>query len=182
MIHRLKGLILRLMAVRQNVHVGAAFHVGPRSTIWAPRSLTIGDHVYVGKNVTIEVDGTIGDEVLIANGVGIIGRRDHDITQEGSGVRSSDWVGDLPEALSMPIHIGSDVWLGYGAIVLSGVRIGDSSVIAAGSVVSRDIPPNSVALGNPARVVRARFDADALVRHWSELRAKGIRITDFEQS
>jgi len=53
-----------------------------------------------------------------------------------------------------PISIGDNVWLGGGAIVLPGVTIGDNSVIGAGAVVTRDVPANSVAVGNPARVVR----------------------------
>ncbi|MEN8584666.1 sugar O-acetyltransferase [Arthrobacter sp. KBS0703] len=53
-----------------------------------------------------------------------------------------------------PITIGDNVWLGGGAIVLPGVTIGDNSVIGAGAVVTRDVPANSVAVGNPARVVR----------------------------
>ncbi len=53
-----------------------------------------------------------------------------------------------------PITIGSNVWIGGGAIVLAGVTIGDNSVIGAGSVVTRDVPANVVAVGNPARVVR----------------------------
>ena len=53
-----------------------------------------------------------------------------------------------------PITIGRDVWIGGGAIVLPGVTIGDGAVVGAGSVVTRDVPPASVAVGNPARVVR----------------------------
>lgn len=53
-----------------------------------------------------------------------------------------------------PITIGDNVWLGGGAIVLPGVTIGDNSVIGAGAVVTRDVPANSIAVGNPARVVR----------------------------
>lgn len=56
---------------------------------------------------------------------------------------------------ALPIRIGHDVWIGGGAIILPGVTIGDSSVIGAGSVVVRDVPPASVVVGNPARIVRA---------------------------
>ena len=53
-----------------------------------------------------------------------------------------------------PVRIGRDVWIGGGAIILPGVTIGDRAVIGAGSVVTKDIPPNTVAVGNPCRVVR----------------------------
>lgn len=53
-----------------------------------------------------------------------------------------------------PITIGSNVWLGGGVIVLAGVTIGDNAVVGAGAVVTRDVPANSVAVGNPARVVK----------------------------
>src|SRR5688572_5024271 len=53
-----------------------------------------------------------------------------------------------------PIHIGHDVWIGGGAIILPGVTIGDSSAIGAGSIVVRDVPSASVVVGNPARIIR----------------------------
>ena len=59
-----------------------------------------------------------------------------------------------------PIHIGSDVWVGGGAIVCPGVTIGDGSVIGAGSVVTRDIPSNVLAVGNPCRVLRPITEED----------------------
>jgi galactoside O-acetyltransferase len=55
---------------------------------------------------------------------------------------------------NMPIHIGKNCWLGAGVIVLPGVTIGDNSVIGAGSVVTKDIPSNVVAVGNPCKVIR----------------------------
>ncbi|MEC5344245.1 CatB-related O-acetyltransferase [Brenneria populi] len=63
---------------------------------------------------------------------------------------------DLP--LRGDINVGNDVWIGYGATILSGVTIGDGAVIGAKSVVTRDIPPYAIAAGNPARVIRKRFD------------------------
>lgn len=175
-IQRLKSAALLRLAIRKNVTVGPKMHAGPGSVIWAPRRLTIGRDVYVGKNVTIEIDGEIGDGVLIANLVGIIGRRDHDVGDLGKSIRRSRWVGDFPGQLSQRTVIGSDVWIGYGAVVLSGVSIGDSSIVAAGSVVTNDVPPNSIVAGNPARVIRQRFSDEDLEDHWMQLEATGHRL------
>lgn len=172
----LKSQILQLLAVRQNVAVGNNFHVGLGSRIWAPRSLSIGHDVYVGKNATIEVDGQIGDGVLFANVSAIVGRRDHDLQDIGTSIRSSRWVGDFPAELSHPTLIGSDVWVGYGAIILSGISIGDSSIIAAGSVVVSDVPPNTVVAGNPAKIVGTRFSQKDLRVHWDQLTLNGMRL------
>jgi virginiamycin A acetyltransferase len=60
--------------------------------------------------------------------------------------------------------VGNDVWLGYQAVVMAGVNIGHGAVVAAGSVVSGDVPPYAIVAGNPARVVRERFDAEAVGR------------------
>jgi acetyltransferase-like isoleucine patch superfamily enzyme len=173
---RLKILILRRLAVRNNVEHGEGFHVGYGSVIWAPRRLLIGKQVYVGKNVTIQVDGVIGDHVLIANNVGIIGRSDHDLTQVGTSIRQGPWVGDHPDAMSARTVIGSDVWIGFGAIILSGVRIGNGSVIAAGSIVTKDVPDNSIVTGAPASVKRSRFSSHDFEDHVNVLEASGIRM------
>ena len=61
---------------------------------------------------------------------------------------------------NMDVHIGKNVWIGAGSVILPGVTIGDNSVIGAGSIVTRDIPANVVALGNPCRVVREISDRD----------------------
>ncbi len=62
------------------------------------------------------------------------------------------------------IVIGNDVWIGYEAAILAGVRIGDGAVIAARAVVTRDVPPYTIAGGVPAREIRKRFDADTIER------------------
>lgn len=169
-----KNRTLKRLALRANVEVGPKFHAGLGSVLWAPSSLQVGTNVYVGKHVTIQVDGIIGDEVLIANNVGIVGRRDHDHQQVGVPIRSADWVG-MCSRLSDQTIIGSDVWIGFGAVVLSGVRIGNSCIIAAGSTVTEDMPDNSIVAGVPARRVGWRMTEDRFVEHWRYLADAGVR-------
>ena len=57
-----------------------------------------------------------------------------------------------------PVYIGNDVWIGDRALILPGVHIGDGSIIAAGAVVTKDVPPYSIAAGVPARKIRDRFE------------------------
>ncbi|HEX2075101.1 MAG TPA: sugar O-acetyltransferase [Geodermatophilus sp.] len=92
---------------------------------------------------------TIGDDVQIGPNVQLL-TPTHPVEPEP---RREKW-----EA-ARPITIGNNVWLGGGAIVLPGVSIGDNTVVGAGSVVSRDLPADVVAVGNPARVIRS-LDAE----------------------
>ncbi|HEX5494861.1 MAG TPA: acyltransferase [Mycobacteriales bacterium] len=151
----------RCCGVRDNVTLGRDVRLGVGTVLWAPRRLVIGDGVYVGRYSTIEVDGVIGGGTLIANHVGIVGRRDHDVRRVGVPARFAPWVGDDPDRLSTPVDIGADVWIGYGAVVLGGVRIGPGAVVAAGSLVVDPVPCYAVVAGDPARVVGTWFDEAA---------------------
>lgn len=80
------------------------------------------------------------------------------------------------------VHIGSDVWIGQGATIMSGVRIGDGAVIAANAHVVKDVPPYAIVGGNPARVIRIRFDPDVVeallqIKWWEWPDAKINRFT-----
>ena len=162
----MKSWLYKKLAVKANVSVGERFHVGPFSRIWAPNRLVFGDDCYVGKFCTIEVDGEIGSGVLIANNVGLVGRNDHDIGHVGSLISRARWVGDAGYNPDRSIVcVEDDVWIGFGAVVLSGVTVGRGAIVAAGSVVAKDVPPYAVVAGNPARVLGERFDEATAAEH-----------------
>lgn len=148
---------------------GSNLHIGRGTRLWAPRAIKIGSHVYIGKQVHIEANCEIGDYCLIANRVAIIGRNDHDFTAVGFPMRYAPWIGSKrfpSQHINAKAVVESDVWLGYGAVVMTGVTIGRGSVVAAGSVVTKDIPPYSIAAGVPAKVVAMRFaDEQTIARH-----------------
>ncbi|MBW3090720.1 sugar O-acetyltransferase [Bifidobacterium miconisargentati] len=109
-------------------------------------STHLGDYVYVNFNLTLVDDGEvfIGDHTMIGPNVTLV--------TTGHPIRP-----DLRVRLaqfSEPIHIGRNVWIGANVTVLPGVSIGDNSVIGACSLVTKDIPANSVAVGSPCRVMR----------------------------
>ena len=145
---------------------GNDLHIGRGTRLWAPKQLKIGNSVYIGKQVHIEANCEIGDYCLIANRVAIVGRHDHDFSAVGFPVRYAPWVGShcfpSPYADEKAV-IESDVWLGYGAIVLTGVTIGRGSIVAAGSVVTKDVPSYSIIGGVPASVIGQRFTDAAII-------------------
>ncbi len=109
-------------------------------------NIRVGDRVYFNVNCVVldPAEVVIGSDVLFGPGVQIY-TASHPVDFR---IRRT-W-----RELARPIAIGSDVWVGGGAILCPGVRIGDRSVIGAGSVVTRDVPSGVLAVGNPCRVVR----------------------------
>lgn len=115
-------------------------------------NIFVGDHFYANYNLTIldVAPVTIGNNVMVAPNVSVF-TAGHPIHPQA---RNSGY------EYGRPVTIGDNVWIGGGAILLPGVTVGDNSVIAAGSVVGRDIPSGVVAAGNPCRIVREITDAD----------------------
>jgi len=188
----MKSLFLALLRVLRTrlavagkshyLRVGKGFHIGTGSRLWAPSRITIGDCVYIGKYVNIEANCSIGDYCLFANHVAIVGRHDHDFHAVGFPVRLSPWIGSkrFPSPF---IHeeavIESDVWLGFGAIVMTGVRIGRGSIVAAGSVVTREIPPYSIVAGVPANIVAQRFsDSETIAKHEAAIKHGRFKVSE----
>ena len=139
---------------RKKVSFGRNVYIGPSCVIDGIYGLEIGSNVYIGKRVTLEFEGRIGNGVVIANHVGIVGRRDHRQDFQGQNFFDAKTVRE-DRRLSLRTHIGDGCWIGYGAIILSGVRIGERSVIGAGAVVTGDVPPDSL-VTSASSVVRAR--------------------------
>lgn len=115
-------------------------------------NMHVGNNFYANFSLTVvdDADIYIGDSVMIAPNV-VIATGTHPIDP------------DLREQVyqyNLPVHIGNRVWIGAGSIILPGVTIGDGSVIGAGSVVTKDIPANVVAVGNPCRVMREISERD----------------------
>ena len=111
--------------------------------------LTVGDDVSFGPNCVIyewRAGGRIGAGSMLAAGV-ILSGVNHGVDPEAGPYR------DQP-VQALPMEIGRNVWIGMNSTVMPGVSIGDNSVIGAGSVVTRPIPPGVIAYGNPCRVIR----------------------------
>jgi acetyltransferase-like isoleucine patch superfamily enzyme len=128
--------------------------------MWSPnKSIILGNKVQFGQNCRIQCDLEIGDEVLIAGNVSFIGRNDHNYNVIGSSIWNS------PRGENLKTIIGNDCWIGHGVIILAGVKIGNGSVIAAGSVVTNNIDAYSIYGGVPAKKLKHRFTEDELNMH-----------------
>ncbi|MBQ9945990.1 MAG: sugar O-acetyltransferase [Clostridia bacterium] len=124
----------------------------PLHANWAGKHVHFGKNVYANFGLTL-VDDThiyVGDGTMLGPNV-VIATAGHPILPE---LREKQY------QFNLPVHIGKNCWLGAGVIVMPGVTIGDNSVIGAGSVVTKDIPSNVVAVGNPCRVLREISDRD----------------------
>lgn len=142
--------------------IGVGFHAGARVRLWAKYTLRIGRYFYIGRDSLIETDCVIGDYVIFGNKVGVVGRYDHHYQQIGMPIRVASSIRDEDydwKGKNMVTYIGNDVWVGYGAIILQGVTIHDGAIVAAGSVVTKDVDAYSIYGGNPARKIRDRFDS-----------------------
>lgn len=145
---RMRELMEQMFAeVGENCYIQPPFYAN-----WAEEHVHLGSNVYANFNLTLVDDGHIyiGDKTMIAPNVTIT-TATHPVLPalRERGIQ-----------YNVDVHIGKNVWIGAGVIILPGVTIGDNAVIGAGAVVTRDIPANVVAFGVPCRVMRPIGERD----------------------
>ena len=124
----------------------------PLHTNWGGKHVHFGKNIYANFNLTLVDDANIyiGNDCMFGPNT-VIATAGHPINPE---------LRERVTQYNAEVHIGNNVWLGAGVIVMPGVTIGDNSVIGAGSVVTKDIPANVVAFGNPCKVYREIGEKD----------------------
>ena len=143
-----RGFCFKLMLGRAGRHL----FIDHGIYIKFPWLMEVGDRVSINRGASFYPSFFGGHRIILGDNVRIApGVRLHAAGHDIADLSYTDVGG--------PIVIGNDVWIGAGAIILPNVTVGDRSVIGAGAVVSRDIPPNSVAVGIPAKVVKQRPEA-----------------------
>lgn len=129
--------------------------------------VVIGNNVQFGNGCNVASNVHFGNNVLMAGNVQFVGRHDHSFSTPGVTI----WDGERGENGTTLVE--DDVWLGASVIVISGVTIGRGSIVAAGSVVTGDIPPCEIWAGVPAKKVKDRFTCEAdKVKHLAFLEEK----------
>ncbi len=156
--------------------------------------VTVGDWTYVHPSARVyawrqEEKCRIGKFCSIASQVKIIvgGNHDHKNKVSNYPLQAKFFRSiDLESSTKGPVVIGNDVWIGMNATILSGVNIGDGAVIGAQSVIAKDVPPYAIVVGNPARIVGARFNEEIIGKlmkirwwDWTDLEIRD-RVGDFE--
>jgi maltose O-acetyltransferase len=137
--------IFRVSGKRINVEHGADFYTG-----W---EIELGDDSSIGVNCMVPYDLKVGNDVMMGPGVIVVGEN-HRFDRADIPMRLQGYT-RYP-----PVQIEDDVWIGARAVILPGVRIGRGAIVGAGAIVTKDVPPYAVCVGNPARVLRYRNRPD----------------------
>lgn len=133
-------------------------HVGKNIWIEPPLRVAYGNRTYIGDNFYANFNLVLVDDINIFIGNNVMFAPNVTISTTGHPIHPD--LRKNGEQFSFPVKIEDNVWIGSNAVILPGVTIGENSVIGAGSVVTKDIPKNVVAVGNPCKVLRPITDRD----------------------
>ena len=147
---------------KEQIVIGEHCTLGCAFQLFGDGKVVVGKNTYIGSQTLLQAKESIviGDAVMIANSVLIVDNNNHPVEPEMRLKMSAceDFMHDelwtWKYAESKPIVIEDNVWIGRDSRIMKGVRIGKGSVVALGSIVTKDVPPYSVVAGNPARVVK----------------------------
>jgi len=156
----LEGAMPQIMG-NGTIEIGDDVLIGSKNTwmvgfkVSHDAQLLIGSRVSINYQTTISVAKQlrIGDDTMIAANVQIYDNPSHPLSPSRRLRRESFALAD-----ARPVVLGRNVWIGTGAIILAGVTIGDNSVVAAGSIVTKPVPPSTLVAGNPARIIKTLED------------------------
>jgi len=157
------GRRLNLEGVPPLIIGNGRIEVGDDVQIGSPCTWDVGPHaeLIIGNRVSLNYRGSvsaaksvrIGDDTLLAGDVAIFDNTNHPVSPARRLARKP-----ITSAEVAPVVIGRNVWVGVHCIIMRGVTIGDNSVVAAGSVVTKSVPPNTLVAGNPAAPIRQLND------------------------
>ena len=159
----LKYLPLKLKLKFLGYTFGKNFVLGKEVNI-KKSGFKAGDNVYIGQYSYIGPNTEIGNFCMLSDYINIIGE-DHIFDKVGTPIILSG----VPMSIKKTI-IEDDVWLGHGVTIMKGLKIGEGSIIAANSVVTKDIEPYSINAGVPTKQIKMRFDSDSIKIHKKNLK------------
>lgn len=169
--------IARPMFKQVGKHV--IFH--PTNSSFTYQNISLGNYVFIGENARFWCtlsSITIRDHVIFAPNVSIIaGNHSYHVLGK--------WITDYKELDKrkeddLPVVIESDVWVGTNVTILNGVKIGRGAIIAAGTVVTRDVPPYAIVGGVPAKVIKFRFTINQIMEHENVIYCEDERLKEEE--
>lgn len=176
-----RRLIPEGRVIGDDTNIGINTHLGKFSAVH--NHCSIGKHNYLNLWVTVYSHTTIGNYCSFAR-FAIIAPDEHPTNWLSTHVFQYDQPAKKIFNRRSDTVIGNDVWVGAGAIIMQGLKIGHGSIIGAGAVVTRDVPPYAIVGGVPAKIIRYRFNVEIitklLVLKWWELDPEDLTHVDFD--
>ena len=145
---------------------GREVYFYPTKSYFFYNTISVGNNVYIGPGAMFlasDCSITIGDKVLFGPNVSIVGGN-HSTNIIGKLMADYNLSDKLPLD-DLPVRIEEDVWVGAGAFILNGVTVRRGAIVAAGAVVTKDVPPYAIVGGVPAKIIKYRWSHEDMLKH-----------------